>query len=438
MSAAILAGALPDLRRRLWRHLSLRRQRQFVMLMGLMVISAFAEVVSMGAILPFLAILTAPDLVFQHPIVAKLAGVWGINSGGQLVLPLAVAFVTAVLVAAAIRMLLLWCGTRLAYACGADLSIEAYRRTLYQPYRVHVARNSSEVISGITNKVGGAINVMSQSLALASSAVLLVVITLALIAVDPVVAVMATVGCGSCYALISWISRRQLRRNSQRIAYEQTQVVKALQEGLGGIRDVLLDGTQPVYCGVYRKADLTLRRAQGSNVFIAGSPRFVMEALGMVLIATLAYGFSREAGGLASALPTLGALAFGAQRLLPALQQSYGAWASIVGSHASLAATVELLDQGCPGRFGGEHRQRQEYDAGSADGAADSHRTGDSGRWPSDRRGSSQGVAADNRACPAKHFLGRYHPSREHRFRRHAEGDRPGPRATGSSSSADC
>jgi len=318
------------------------------MLMGLMVISAFAEVVSMGTVLPFLGILTAPDLVFKYPVVARAARAWGISSGDQLVLPLAVAFVTAVLTAAAIRMLLLWADTRLAYACGADLSIEAYRRTLYQPYRVHVARNSSEVISGIINKIGGAVNVMSQSLALVSSIVLLAAITLALIAVDPVVALTATIGCGTCYGLISWISRRRLRRNSQRIADEQTQVVKALQEGLGGIRDVLLDGTQPVYCGVYRKADLTLRRAQGSNVFIGGSPRFAMEALGMVLIASLAYGLSRNAGGLASALPVLGALAFGAQRLLPALQQSYGAWASIAASHASLEATIELLDQPLP------------------------------------------------------------------------------------------
>ncbi len=107
--------------------------------MGLMLISAFAEVVSLGAVLPFLSILVAPEHVFNHPIVADVALAWGITSADQLVLPLTVAFAAAALIAGAIRILLLWVSTRLAFATGADLSIEVYRRTLYQPYRVHLA-----------------------------------------------------------------------------------------------------------------------------------------------------------------------------------------------------------------------------------------------------------------------------------------------------------
>ena len=202
------------------------------------------------------------------------------------------------------------------------------------------------MISGITNKVNVvAYGVLLPMLTLVSSIVLVVTITLALIAIDPVVALAATVAFGGSYVVITWMSRQRLHRNSQRIAHEETQVIKALQEGLGGIRDVLLDGTQPVYCEIYRQADHPLRRALGNNVFVSGGPRPAMEALGMVLIATLAYGLSRQAGGVAATLPVLGALALGAQRVLPALQLGFGAWASIAGSHASLAETIELLDQ---------------------------------------------------------------------------------------------
>lgn len=333
---------------RLWHHLSLRRRRQFLLLSILIVLGAFAEVISLGAVLPFIGILISPDRAFKVPIIASFARTLGIASPHQLVLPITVAFVAAAVMAGAIRLLLLWVSIRLAFATGADLGIDVYRRTLYQPYRVHVALNSSEVISVITSKVSDTVTVLTQMLMLISSLVMLVAITLALLVIDPLVALLATAGFGASYGLVTWMSRRKLQRNSQRIAFEQTRMVKVVQEGLGGIRDVLLDGMQPVYCDIYRRADYPLRRAQGANMFISTSPRFAMEALGMVVIAALTYGLSRQAGGLATALPLLGALAIGAQRLLPALQQGYNAWSSVASCEASLAKTIELLDQPLP------------------------------------------------------------------------------------------
>jgi ATP-binding cassette, subfamily B, bacterial PglK len=343
------APGLVALLARLWWHLGQRRRRQFFLLAGLVLLAAIAEVASLGAVLPFLTVLAAPEVAFGHPVVARVAASLGIESAGELVLPLTIVFVTAAVVSAGIRLLLLRASTRYAFACGSDLSIEVYRRTLYQPYSVHVARSSSQVISGITQKVGGTmLGILLPSLTLMSSTVMIVAILAALIAIEPLVAAVAMLGFGGSYALITWRSRKRLRENSRRIAHEQTQLVKALQEGLGGIRDVLLDGTQPVYCDVYRRADIPLRRAQGANVFMAQSPRFAMEALGMTLIASLAYGLSRQPGGIATALPVLGALALGAQRLLPALQQGYAAWASIAGNQSALRDTIELLDQPVP------------------------------------------------------------------------------------------
>lgn len=253
-------------------------------------------------------------------------------------------FILAAVVAGAVRLLLLWATTRVAFGAGSDLSIELYRRTLHQPYEAHISRNSSAVLSGV-GKVGGAMNILSQCLILASSLIVMVAIAAALLAMDPLVAIVSIVGFGLSYSAITFTARHKLRRNGSIIANEQTRVFKILQEGLGGIRDVLLDGTQKIYCDVYQQADLPLRRAQGNNLFIAASPRFVMETLGLVMIAVLALVLSKQPEGITASLPMLGALALGAQRLLPALQQAYGAWATIVGSQASLADTIDLLEQ---------------------------------------------------------------------------------------------
>lgn len=339
---------LTTLLKRLWQHISPRRRGQFALLLGLTVLSSIAEVVSLGAVLPFIGIITQPEQVFASPWMAGVVHALDIKTGSELVMPLSIGFAVAALVAGGLRLLLLRVSVRLSNATGADLSIDVYHKTLYQDYSVHIARSSSEIISGITQKVGAATGILISLIVVITSTVLFVTIMVTLLAIDPIVATLAAASFGSAYGVIAWFTRRKLAHNSECIAQEQVQVVKALQEGLGAIRDVLLDGTQKVYGNVYRKAILQLQRASGENTFINQAPRYAMEALGMALIAVFVLVLSRSAEGVVAALPVLGVLALAAQRLLPLMQQLYGNWSVLVGSKAALADVLALLEQPLP------------------------------------------------------------------------------------------
>jgi ATP-binding cassette subfamily B protein len=314
-----------------------------------MIIASLAEIISIGAILPFLGILTAPEQVYQYPLMQPVIQILALTEPRQLILPLTILFITAALLAGVIRLTLLYAMTRLSYATGADLSINIYRRTLYQAYEVHVSRNSSEVINGIITKTNTVIGgVISPTLNLVSSIILLVGIMGALFAINTTIALSASI----CFGLLYWVviryTKTHLKDNSKTIADQSTQMIKSLQEGLGGIRDVLIDGTQQFYCKLYRNADLPLRRASGNNQFISGSPRYAMEAIGMTLIAGLAYLMTQQESEMLTAIPVLGALALGAQRLLPALQQAYASYSTIKGSKSSFEDVLNLLDQPLP------------------------------------------------------------------------------------------
>lgn len=333
----------------LWTHLSPRRRMQLGGQLLLMLAAAFAEVVSLGAVLPFIAALTAPDEMMNYPLVANAAGLMGITSSQQLVLPMTVAFALAALVAGTIRIIELRTSTRLAYAVGADLGIEIFRRTLHQPYQVHISRNSSEVVSGVTRKVDGVVSgVLLQVLLLLGGLVIFTSILVALLLINWAMALLSASLFGASYLLITVLTRRALRQNGRVIATEQNRVVRTLQEGLAGIRDVLLNSNQGYYTAVYRSADIPLRNAQGSNAFLARYPRYTMESVGMILVAFLAFTFTFGASDPATSLPVLAALALGGQRMLPALQQTYGAWSTILGTQAVLDDTVALLDQPMP------------------------------------------------------------------------------------------
>ena len=335
--------------KRLWAHLTPRRKKQLGLLLVIMVITSFAEVVSIGAVLPFLGALMSPEKVFANEYIQPIITSLQITEATQLLLPLTLLFIAAAIFSAGMRLTLIWAQTRLGHAIVADLSVQTYERTLYQPYSVHASRNSSEVIAGISGKISSVVySTLLPLLNAASSVLILITIMAAVIAIDPVVALITFGGFGAVYAVIMVLSRKRLTQNSQRISHESNQVVKALQEGLGGIRDVLIDGTQAVYCRIYRSADLPLRRAQANNQIIGASPRFLIEALGIILIAGLAYALTGREGGVAGAIPLLGALAIGAQRLLPVLQQLYSSWSSLRGGQASLNDVLDLIEQPLP------------------------------------------------------------------------------------------
>ena len=332
--------------KQLWQHLSNRRKKQGCLLVILMTLASLMEVVSIGAVVPFLAALTSPEKIYNYEVIQPLINILGITNSSQLVLPFTAFFIIATISAALVRLLLLYVSTRFSYAVGADLSISIYRRTLYQDYTVHTSRNSSEIINSIITKTNTVIGgILAPTVTFMSSIFLMSGIVTVVFVINAEIAMFSFSAFASFYALVAFYTRKSLRKNSDLIAEKSTQMVKSLQEGLGGIRDVLIDGSQEFYCKLYQSADLPLRRATGHNIFIAGSPRYLMEAVGMVLIASLAYVLTLQQDGLVSAIPVLGALAVGAQKLLPALQQAYGSYSAIKGSKSSFDDVLDLLNQ---------------------------------------------------------------------------------------------
>ena len=333
---------------RIWKHLSRRRKRQFYLLSILMVLASITEVISVGAVLPFLAVLTSPEQIYNHELIQPLIQILKLTEPSQLILPLTILFIASALLAGIIRLILLYAMTKLSYATGADLSISIYQRTLYQNYATHVSSNSSQVINGIITKTNAVISTITSSLIIIISIILMISIIGVLLTIDFKVAITASIGFVFLYWGVIFYTRKRIKENSQTIADESTLMIKSLQEGLGGIRDVLINGSQQFYCNIYRNADQPFRLASGNNTFIIGSPRFVVEAIGMSLIAVLAYIMTKQDEGMTTAIPILGVLAFGAQRLLPAFQQLYAAYTGIQGHKASIEDVMELLEQPLP------------------------------------------------------------------------------------------
>lgn len=339
---------LLDLLLQLWVHLPLRRRYQLGALLMVMLASSAAEVLSLAAVLPFLAVLANPQELWNQPLVQQWAPQFGIAEQSELLLPITIAFALAAIGAGGIRLLNLWMNGRLAAAIGSDLSCETYERTLYQPYAVHLARNSSELISSISSDVNRVIyQLLNPLLLLISSVLIATSLIVTLLLIDALLAL--AVGLVVClvYFFAMRASRRPLKYLGRRQVILNRSLIKALQEGLGAIRDVLLDGQQNFYASIYRQTDRPLRIAGADEIFLSTYPRLVLEPVGMALIAVAGYVLVRDQG-VGRALPLLGALTLGSQRLLPIAQKVYEGWALTRASKDSLEAVLQLMHQPLP------------------------------------------------------------------------------------------
>ncbi len=317
---------------------------QLVALVLLMLCTSLFEVMSIGAVLPFLGILLKPEAVINKIKEYEILSLGGLDLNNW-ILYVTLFFVAAVFLAGISRLLLLYLQTKVGFAVGTDISYEVYRKTLCQPYSVHLSQNTSHIIAGVTSKTNVVIfGTLLPALTVLSSFLILSAILVLIALVDTEVAIAVFMGFGLLYGVVIYFTRNLLLRRGHKVNENSDRVIKILQEGLGGIRDVILDGTQATYLQLYSDADTPLRQSQASIQFIGAAPRFVIESIGMAAIACLAYYLAERDEGIVAAMPILGLLAVSAQRLLPVLQQLYSAISSIQGSHSSLMDLLNLLD----------------------------------------------------------------------------------------------
>lgn len=326
----------------IWGNISSKRRQQTFLLLGLTLLSSLAEVFSLTSVIPFISIITNQESFYSYPLVNNLIQFIGLEKGESLLIYVSVIFVFAAVMAGIFRVTLLWVSIKFGNAIALDFSLEIFRRTLYRPYKEHTLLNSSEVISSITQRISAVSGIISAVVSIITSGFIFLAIVVTLFTVNTLIASLATLIFGIAYFGITFTTKKRVLNNGHIASLNQGLMIKVIQEGLGGIRDIALDATHEVYCRRYEEAALKVMTAVNQNVFVATSPRYIMEALGLVLVATLVLANLLWSNNKITILPMLGMLALGAQRSLPLLQQIYGGFSVFLSNRA---AAIEVMLQ---------------------------------------------------------------------------------------------
>jgi len=325
----------------LWDALSPKRRRQLFALQILSLISALGEVANLGALMPFLKLLANPQesLKSLGPIANPLRSFQNEN----ILIALGLGFILVVIVSSLLRVFAIQFQLKLAALIGSDLGEQVFAAVLDRPYSWHLQHNSSTTLGYLTKDTDQVFGTVQGLLIVVVNFAIVVLLGASLILLSPGIMLVVAIFFVSFYLIVYQLTRGNLRSDGLELTTNYQKSLQTAQEGLGGIRDVLLDKTQQFFIDDYRKHNLRFRMASAAINIKGQVPRYLIEGFAVVLIVAISVSLAVSGQGIEKQLPLLGTLALGAYRLLQPLQQCFGGISSLQAYQASLNRLAPYL-----------------------------------------------------------------------------------------------
>ena len=327
----------------IWKELSKKRRIQVILLFILMLICGAAELISLASVIPFLVVLTEPSRLTEINQFNYILDIFKIKSQSEILIFTTIIFGLASLFTMVIRLSNLYLNGLMSANIGSELSNKVYVKTLFKPYLWHISVNTSELINDAINNVGFTVFFIKSFLTLSTQICVATSLLAGLLIIDGFSAIISGIVFSSTYLILAFFVRSKFEDNGRFMVRANEKQLKNLQEGYGSIREVILDNLQFKLLKSYKAIDYPNRIKQAQNEFLRSAPRFALEAISLLLISSLALMLSFWKGSSSTVLTTLGTLALGSQKLLPAMQGIYSDWAGLRNFYPGVISVLKVI-----------------------------------------------------------------------------------------------
>jgi ABC-type multidrug transport system fused ATPase/permease subunit len=328
--------------KKLYQLLTSEQRKKLMRLQILVVLMAFAEVGSVFAIGPFMALVADMDLLKDPGIISNIYGLTDLSET-NFVFWMGAAVLAALTLAALVSMYTTWRLASYSFQLGAELGVRLYKHYMQKPWLFHASGNSATLINKIAAESQRmTAHIINPLLQVVARIALILIMAITIVIYNPAVALVGLLIFGSGYLILYRTARKRLLSNGITITDTNRERMRLMQEGLGGIKDTVLLGRQADFNSRFEKASELFGKAQGNNAVLSQVPRYAMEllAFGSIIMLVL-YLLSYYEGNLAQILPSLAVYSLAGFKLLPAFQQAYTGVVSIRGNMAAFENLFE-------------------------------------------------------------------------------------------------
>ncbi len=287
---------------------------------------AFFDVAGIVSIMPFIALIANPEAINSNQLINYFYKVFNFQNNQDFLLAFGMLVFVALLTSLSFKALTVYAQTRFSQMCEYSIAKRLVEGYLHQPYSWFLNRNSADLGKTILSEVEFVIGfgVLPLMTLITQGTVALALLALLLI-VDPLLALCTGVVLSISYSCLFVFMRGWLKRLGEARTQANKMRFTAVGEAFSAIKEVKASGLESFYINRFAFPAEIYAKGQGTAIIIGQLPRFLLEAIsfgGMLLI--VLYLLSKP-GGIGTALPVIALYALTGYRLLPALQQVYGA-----------------------------------------------------------------------------------------------------------------
>ncbi|MEL0114991.1 MAG: ABC transporter ATP-binding protein [Gammaproteobacteria bacterium] len=286
---------------------------------------SFMEIIGVTSIIPFMALVGDPSQLKQDTIIAKAYLSSGIASEQEFLFLLGLFVLGMLFVSSVISMLTIWRLAIFGSQIGIELADTLYIHYLKQDWLFHSAGSSAQLTKKVSQEALRVSRGLVMPLMSINSRFLFIIfMSSSILFYDPGVAIVGLSIFVFAYIVLYKFVRQRLHNNGIAISEAHEDRFRLMNEGFGGIKDVLLLGRDNDFINRFTKSGKAFASSQGSTETLVHVPRYLMELIAFgSMIALLLYLIVNHEGDLGMILPIISVYALATFKLMPALQQIY-------------------------------------------------------------------------------------------------------------------
>jgi len=317
------------------------------LLLIMILIMALLDMIGVASILPFMAVLTNPNLIETNVvlnIMFQTSKIFGVETNQQFLFALGIIVFGLLIISLAFKALTAYVQLRFVQMREYSISKRLIEGYLHQPYSWFLNHHSadlgktilSEVQQLITRGIGPVMEMIAKG------TVAIVLITLLVIA-DPKIAIVVGLSLIGAYVVIFYFIRSYLNHiGSKRLINNQLRF-KAVNEAFNAAKEIKVRGLEQIFIKLFSNSAKIFARTIASSQIISQLPRYILEAVAFGGVLLMILYTMAQTGSFNNALPIISLYVFAGYRLIPALQQIYASFINLTFVGPSLNKLYDEL-----------------------------------------------------------------------------------------------